>query len=163
MVDDVLSIQRCSVDAVRSNSVINSFIESKWKRIHISKKTPPADHKCPVLKVHESDMSDSNREKYLGDIVDRSGKICATVEERQKKGYAAVAEILAILEEIPLGKHKMEIGLQLRQAMLLNGMLFNSEVWHSISDSELKMLEKVDEHLLRSLVQGYSKFPIKFL
>ena len=27
--DDVLSIQRCSVDAVRANSVINSFIESK--------------------------------------------------------------------------------------------------------------------------------------
>ena len=72
-------------------------------------------------------MTDSNREKYLGDIVDKTGKIRATVEERQKKGYAAVAEILAILEEIPLGEHKMEIGLQLRQAMLLNGMLFNFE------------------------------------
>ena len=75
--------------------------------------------------------------------------------QQLKKGYAAVAEILAILEEIPLGKHKMEIGLQLRQAMLLNGMLFNSEAWHSISDVEMKMLEKVDEHLLRSLVQGH--------
>jgi hypothetical protein len=136
---------------------------SKCNRIHISKKNPPADHKCPVLKVHDTPMTDSNREKYLGDIVDKSGKIRATIEERQNKGYAAVAEILAIIEEIPLGKHKMEIGLQLRQAMLLNGMLFNSEAWHSISEHELKMLEKVDEHLLRSLVQGHAKLPIEFL
>ena len=57
----------------------------------------------------------------------------------------------------------MEIGLELRQAMLLNGMLYNSEVWHSITENEIKMLEKVDEHLLRSLVKGHSKTPLEFL
>ena len=108
-------------------------------------------------------MADSDREKYLGDILDKSGKICATIEDRKKKGFAIVAEILAILEEIPLGKYRMEIGLQLRQAMLLNGMLYNSEVWHSISEEEIKMMEKVDEHLLRSLVKGHSKSPLEFL
>ena len=61
------------------------------------------------------------------------------------------------MNEIPLGQHKMEIGLHLRQAMLLNGMLYNSEVWHAISEDELRMLETVDEHLLRSLVNGHSK------
>ena len=70
-------------------------------------KRPCTDYECPVLKVHEAKMSDSTREKYLGDVVDKSGKIRATVEDRQKKGFAIVAEILAILEEIPLGKHKM--------------------------------------------------------
>ena len=74
-----------------------------------------------------------------------------------------MAEIMAILEELPLGRHRMEIGLQLRQAMLLNCMLFNSEVWHNISENEVKMLEKVDEHLLRCLVKGHSKLPIEFL
>ena len=108
-------------------------------------------------------MSNSIKEKYLGDIVDKSGKIRATIEDRQKKGYAIVAEILAILEEIPLGQHKMEIGLALRQAMLVNGILYNSEAWHFISDHEIKMLERVDEHLLRSLVKGHSKLPLEFL
>ena len=72
-----------------------------------------------------------------------------------------MAEILAILEEIPLGQQKKVIGPELRQAMLLNGMLYNSEVWHSITENEIKMLEKVDEHLLRSLVKGHSKTPLK--
>ena len=95
--------------------------------------------------------------------MEKSGKIRATIEDRQKKGYGIVAEILAILNEIPLGQYKMEIGLQLRQAMLVNGMLFNSEAWHSISEDELRMLEAVDEHLLRSLVKGHSKTSIEFL
>ena len=62
-----------------------------------------------------------------------------------------MAEILAILSEIPLGKYKMEIGLKLRQAMLINGLLFISEAWHDVNEAEMKSLESVDEHLLRSL------------
>ena len=57
----------------------------------------------------------------------------------------------------------MEIGLKLRQAMLLNGILYNSEAWHNISESEIKMLEQVDEYLLRTLVKGHSKTPLEFL
>ena len=74
-----------------------------------------------------------------------------------------VAEILAIIKDIPLGQYKIEIGLKLRQAMLLNMLLFNSEAWHDVSDAEIKILETVDEHLLRALVNGHSKTPLEFL
>ena len=39
--------------------------------------------------------------------MDKTGKVLATIDERQKKGYAAVAEIMAILEKIPFGQHRM--------------------------------------------------------
>ena len=170
MVDDILSIQKCSSDSVKINAVINAFIESKkltlsrnkCHRIHIQKKSNDKTE-CLALKVHDNKMSDSNKEKYLGDIVDNSGTIRKTIEERKNKGYAIVAEILAILEEIPLGKYRLEIGLRLRQAMLLNGILFNSEAWHNISENEVKILETVDEYLLRSLVKAHSKTPLEFL
>ena len=80
--------------------------------------------------------------------------------DRKNKGYGMVAEII---NEIPLGQFKMEIGLKLRQAMLLNGLLFNSEAWHDINDVEIKLLESVDERLLRSLVGGHAKTPLEFL
>jgi hypothetical protein len=108
-------------------------------------------------------MEDSVKEKYLGDFIENNGMIHSTIEERKNKGYAMAAEIISILDEIPLGQHKMEIGLLLRQAMLINCMLFNSEAWHSISEKEVKMLEAVDEHLLRSLVKGHAKTPLEFL
>ena len=64
---------------------------------------------CPTLKVHQEEMKSSQKEKYLGDIITNKGTIKATIEERKAKGYAAVAEIMAILKDIPLGEHKLEI------------------------------------------------------
>ena len=60
MVDDILSSQKCSDKSIKSNAVINGFIESKkltlikkkCSSIHISKKNGK-DKDCPVLKVDE--------------------------------------------------------------------------------------------------------------
>ena len=57
----------------------------------------------------------------------------------------------------------MEIGLKLRKAMLINGILYNSEAWHNIREKEIKRLEEVDEHLLQTLVHGHAKTPIEFI
>ena len=105
-------------------------------------------------------MKNSDKEKYLGDIITTKGTTKATLEDRKRKGYAIVAEIMAILKDIPLGQHMMEIGLHLRNAKLLNGILYNSEAWHDISEEDMKVLESIDEHLLRSLVNGHSKTPL---
>ena len=171
MVDDILSIQKCSGDTTKINAVINSFIESKklnlskakCHRIHVHSKKGKSETHCPDIKVHNSAMKESQQEKYLGDLVNSTGTIRSTIEERKSKGFGIVNEILAILDEIPLGRFKMEIGLKLRQAMFLNGILYNSEAWHSLTEKDIKMLETVDEHLLRSLVKGHAKTPIEFL
>ena len=83
-------------------------------------------------------MKDSNQEKYLGDLINSTGTIRSTIEQRKSKGFGIVNEIISILDEIPLGRYRLEIGLRLRQAMLVNGMLYNSEAWHSVSESEIK-------------------------
>ena len=64
------------------------------------------DNEChgPELKIHNEKMNGSKREKYLGDYITSSGKNDATIEDRKNKGYGIVAEILAILDDIPLGK-----------------------------------------------------------
>jgi hypothetical protein len=108
-------------------------------------------------------MNEATQEKYLGDLINTSGTCTKTIEERRSKAFGIVNEIIAILDEIPLGRYKMEIGLKLRQAMLINGMLYNSEAWHAITETDLRLLETVDEQLLRSLVKGHAKTPLEFL
>ena len=82
---------------------------------------------------------------------------------RKAKAFGAVTNILAIVNEVPLAHWRVEAGLQLRQAMLLNAMLFNSEAWHGVSDTDIEQLEKVDEALLRGLLNGHSKTPSESL
>ena len=73
MVDDVLSVSKCSGASVISNATVNSFMElnklklaaKKCGKIHIGKKCI----QCPTLKVHEDNMKNSNAEKYIGDVV----------------------------------------------------------------------------------------------
>ena len=62
MVDDVISVQKCSTDTVKSNSIIISFIESKklklssrkCHRIHIQNRKQRKNNECPEIKVHEN-------------------------------------------------------------------------------------------------------------
>ena len=73
-------------------------------------------------------MRQSEQEKYLGDMIHQNGKQHATIVDRISKGYGILANITAILTDIPLGHRRLEMGLELRQALWINGILHNSEV-----------------------------------
>ena len=87
----------------------------------------------------------------------------STIDNRKKKGDGIVAEILSILDEIPLGKYKTEVALRLREAMLINGILYNSEAWHGVTKAQIASLESIDEALLRGILKSHMKTPKEFL
>ena len=49
--------------------------------------------------------------------------------------------------------------MKLREAMLFNGILFNSEIWYNVKEEEEQRLSEVDEYLLRSILGVPSKTP----
>ena len=115
MVDNILTNV---TKASEINTLVNTFIEhkklklshEKCARIHIGK----GHSNCPALKVHQLEMKDSDQEKYLGDMIDKSGTNDATINKRRAKGEGIVAEIISIISEIPLGQHKVKVPLMLR-------------------------------------------------
>ena len=167
MVDDVLAIQRCSSKSQEVNTMINTFMDlekltlskSKCHNIHIGNKKV----ECPDLKVDDSKMENSEQEVYLGDIINKSAKAKPNLEKRKSRGYGAVNNILAITREVPLAHWKIQAGLQLRQALFINGVLFNSEAWHGIEDKDIIPFEKADEALLRGLLGAHPKTPLEAL
>ena len=68
MVDDVVDIQKCGIYAIKSNAVVNSFMEhkkltlskSKCHKMHCGKRT----QFCPELEVHKEIMHETEEEKY---------------------------------------------------------------------------------------------------
>ena len=62
-----------------------------------------------------------------------------------------------LLQDIPLGVKRYEIGLTLRQAWFLNDTLFNSEVLCAFSDSDLEVLEVLDRKIFRLILGAHSK------
>ena len=131
----------------------------KCKKLHIGKENT----NCPELRAHDTQIKNSASEKYLGEIITNSGKHRENFQARRDKGFGCVSEILSILKEIPLGRYKTHIALILRQAMLINGMLGSIEVWSDVKDSDIKLLEDVDEFFFRSIFKLHRKAPLKFL
>ena len=55
----------------------------------------------------------------------------------------------------------MQIGLELRQAWLVNGILFNSEVWHNVPDNDIAPFVEIDKYLLKGLLTAHAKTPVE--
>jgi hypothetical protein len=115
------------------------------------------------MKVHGQAVKNSNKEKYLGDIISSTGSNKPNLANRLSRGWGRVNEILGLVSEAPLGRWKIKSGLLLRKSLLINAILFNSEAWHNFSYNQIEAFEKIDESLLRGLVLGHSKLPVPAL
>ena len=190
MVDDILCVSECGLNSVILNSFIRAKTNikklqygiEKCHKIHVGKKTVA----CPELYIdqweveevneietgnsknedvlkEEAPMMESKNEKYLGDIVSSNGSNTKNIEARSNKGKGIVKQIMTILEDIYFGNFQFEIAVILRNSLLINGILTNSEAWYDIKISELETLEKVDEALLRQVLEAPSSTPKEML
>ena len=67
------------------------------------------------------------------------------------------------IKDIPIGNLRVQIGLELRKSWLINGILFNSEVWYGMKDSDIASFVIIDQYLIRGLVNSHAKTPIEHL
>ena len=81
--------------------------------------------------------------------------------QRITRGYSIAGSILALLKELPLQNFKTKVGLALRQAWLINGILCNSEVWHGLREYDRNNFAANDKYLLRGLVDSHCKTPVE--
>ena len=150
------------MDTVELNAIINTKIYSKKLRLsankcnhlHISK----TNTNCySNLKADVSTMKKSTVCSYLGDILNSSGSLDSTIENRRQKGIGLCSQITGIVNSLSLGHYYFEISFLLRESMFLNGTLTNAEIWYPISEKQVEVLENVDLMLIRKLLKGHSK------
>ena len=166
MVDDVITTSKCGTTTVTLNATVNSFVErkklelssEKCSRIHIGKK-----HDCPGVKVHNNEMKSTLKEKYLGDFVTNEANANETLIARKARAYAILTEIRALLSEIPLGTKRFEIGMALRGAWFINGVLYNSEVWGHYAHKHIDSLEVIDHMILKTILGAQAKVTVETL
>ena len=164
LIDDCLGISKCGADAVEMNAILNTKIISKKLRLsakkchhlHFSKNKTNC---YSNLKADDIEMKKSTECSYLGDILCSDGSIDATIESRRQKGIGIVNQITGMVNGLSLGHHFYRISFIMRETMLLNGYLTNSEVWYPIKDNQIEILEDIDLMLIRKLVNGHSKAP----
>ena len=88
-------------------------------------------------------------DKYLGDILSSNGSNSLNLKERIGKGIGKINEIIGILDTISFGHQYFRILVQLREAMFINSILTNVDIWMGVKESDMNELENLDRSLLR--------------
>ena len=169
MVDDLIGISKCGFDSLDLNTFITTQIELKKLKFHTPDRNGKTKcHKlhigskheaCMDLKVHGTIMKDVKTDTYLGDILSSDGKNTENIKSRVAKGLGIINQITTLLESANFGEHYFEIGVLLRDSMLINGILTNCDVWYNLLKVEIHELEDVDKLLLRKLLNVPSTTP----
>ena len=156
MIDDIASFALSGPDAIKTNSIINTKIESKklefgptkCYNIHIGELKDTHLN----LKVHGEILNVKQYETYLGDVICGSGFNDKNIEKRRNQGLATINQIISMLNMTSLGHYYFEIALILRESILVSKLLFNSEVWYNLSNKQIEKLEQIDEIYLRRIL-----------
>ena len=116
-VDDVSSINKCGVDSIVTNSVINTKIQCKKLRLgtvkchqmHIGEES---DY-CPILSVNQKQNNDVmekvKEDTFLGGLISDSCNNEKKLAKATNKGIGISSVIMAMLQEISFGSHLFEI------------------------------------------------------
>ena len=123
----------------------------------------PNKENCEKLIIHDKQMLTTDKQKYLGDIVCSSGSNQENIKDRCKTGHSAISQIKSLMNDISLGKFTIQIGLILRDSIFLSKMLLNSEVWHSLTKSQVEELEVINRILMRYTLKAHSKTAIEWM
>jgi hypothetical protein len=148
------------MNAIIQSKVAHKNLElgpDKCFKLHVGK----GSECCAMLKIDEEVMLSSCKEKYLGDILTTDCRINANIEERCSKGIGLVNQILSLLKEISFGEYYFEMAVLFRQSMLLNGILFNSEVLYGVNKGHIESLEAVDNYYWRKVFKCPISTPIE--
>ena len=57
---------------------------------------------------------------------------------------------MRILSEVYMGVHKLEVGLLLRQAILIRSLIYTAEAWSRLTENQIARLKVVDTSLYKS-------------
>ena len=167
MIDDVAGVSECSEKSVILNSIINAKIESKKLQFNLTKcvnmHIGPNKHNCRKLKVHETEMLSTDKQKYLGDYISNTGYNNVNIKERCTIGHQAISQIKSNLKDVNYGRFTIQTGLMMRDSIFTSKMLLNSEVWHSLTKSQLEQLEVIDRMLLRHVLSAHSKTGLEWI
>ena len=145
-----------------ATSVCPTLTIDKWKVKQIDQQE---SSKSSLEDLHDGlhIVEESGFEKYLGDIICKTGKNDKTIEERTKKGYGIINQILSILQEQCFGKYFFIVAKILRESLFINSILLNSETWYNLSKKNIDDLEELDNLLLKKIFEVPSSVPTVML
>ena len=91
------------------------------------------------------------------------GKNHTNMMARKNRGTGIITQIMTKLNDIFFGKYYFQVAFIWRNTYLISSLLTNSEAWYDLNQSDVEILESVDENFLRKIFEAPISTPIGML
>ena len=167
-VDDILDISASTQQRLESHNEAVTFTNENNLTLSGTKCYTMAmnhggQHLDPLKIDEEKEVVPSKEIVYLGDVFNDQGSNDGLIRDRVNRGVKALVSISALINETNLGTHEVSVWLLLYRSLFLSTVLFNSETWSRIKDSEMKQLKVIQMKMIKRIFNLPSSFQNSFL
>jgi hypothetical protein len=103
-------------------------------------------------------MKNVSEQKYLGFVLSEDGSNKKYIEAKQKRAIGIIKDIEYQIRN--LGKYTFEGGIIYINSLLRSSILFAAETMYNITEVEYRMIERIEEEMLRKLFKTSKGCPI---
>ena len=158
-VDDIADLSGSSEDALTSH--INALEFALRKKLNFAPDkcfimlvNGKSMDKIPDLYINGEKVDQVKLLKYLGDIFNSKGNNEDLMDDRVKRGTASMVSIQGFMRETFLGVHTLSVYLLLYKSIFLPSMLFNSQAWSNLTDTDIKRLRVLQLKFLKRAIRA---------
>ena len=143
--------------------IVGKKIENfHWNKLKVDQWTVEHQEDGGILEkyIGKVEMEHCNEQKYLGFIISNSDDNMANIRSVRNKSYGTIRTILEKLKGLNLRKYYFECGLLFLNLILRSSILYGSETYYNLKESELRTLERIEESYMRQLIGTTKGCPI---
>ena len=133
------------------NGVINNhLVVDKWKVEYQDDSENGEDHLVETYDV-KVNMEKTEEQKYLGFILSSKGDNMKHITEMKNKSVWIIDKIFNRLQSLNLKKYFFECGMIFLNVIFSSIILYASETFYNLRETEMRALERIEEYFLMKL------------
>jgi hypothetical protein len=174
LVDDIIGVTEAGIKAQKMNAFINmktaekslQFGPSKCKSMLVGKNLSTVINSSLMvdnwsvqyvenMQTGEDDLKETycgltnikktSEQRYLGFVLSSTGDNMANIREIKKKSIGIVKSTLNKLNSLNLKRYYFECSIILLNAMVRSSILYASDMYYDLKETEVRHLERIEE------------------
>ena len=143
-----------------TTNVLNSelFVDC-WKVEHGEVSEPGGED---LIEIYEGPIpiEKTEQQKYLGFVLSCSGNNMTNINAMKTKSIGVIRSILNKLNSLNLQKYYFECALIFMNAILRSTILYASETYYNLKETEVRQIERIEEGFMRQVLKTTKGCPI---
>ena len=156
---------KCKTMIVGKNlkNVINSgLLVDKWS-VNYVENIQTGEAELVESYTGQTEIENVTEQKYLGFVLSSTGDNMANIREIKKKSIGIVRTTITKLNSLNLKQYYFECSIIMMNVMIRSSILYASDMYYQLKETELRQLERIEESYLRQVLNTTKGCPINQL